>query len=286
MAKRTVLITGCSLGGLGDSLAQEFHRRGLQVFATGRNLSKLSHLPSPIQTLSLDVLSPDSIAQCAKTVAAQTGGSLDILINNSGGCYSIPLSDASIEEGKKLFDLNVWSVLAVTHAFLPLLMRSKHGGLIANQTSISSVTPNPMAGIYNMSKAAAAMLTDTLRLELAPFKIQVVDLKTGAVASNFFENQVCPSLPEGSIYTPAKELVEEVMGGAAVKKGMMDREEWARLVVGDLLGSKPPVRVWTGTNAWPVWFARRFMPFTFLDGQLSKLGALDVVSEKVAGRKV
>jgi 1-acylglycerone phosphate reductase len=82
-----------------------------------------------------------------------------------------------------------------------------------------------MAGIYNISKAATAMLTDTLRLELAPFGIKVVDLKTGAVKSNFFDNQVCPHLPEGNIYMPAREAVEAAMRGVGVMKDMMDREK-------------------------------------------------------------
>ena len=283
MAPKTILITGCSSGGLGDALAREFHRLGHKVIATARNRSKLAHFDTlGISTLELDVLSASSITECVSTVSAQNGGSLDVLINNSGACYSMPLADASIAEGQKLFDLNVWAVLAVTQAFLPLLLKSRRGALVANQTSISSVCPNPMAGVYNMSKAAAAMLTDTLRLELAPFNIKVVDLKTGAVKSNFFENQTCPSLPAGSIYMPAKEAVEKAMAGEGVVPNMVDQSTWAKQVVGDLMVEKPAVRVWRGGNALPVWFARRFMPFAFLDGNLTKLGGLDVLKEKLA----
>jgi 1-acylglycerone phosphate reductase len=64
--------------------------------------------------------------------------------------------------------------------------------MIVNNTSISSIVPNPMGGIYNMSKAATAMMTDTLRLELAPFGIKVIALKTGTVKSKFYENQPPP----------------------------------------------------------------------------------------------
>src|SRR2546423_2589153 len=219
MAKRTILITGCSEGGLGDALAREFKRRGHQVIATARNPSKMAHFKDlGIQTLVLDVLSSESIQQCVSSVKAQYGA-LDMLVNNSGGGYSMPLSDASLDESRRLFELNVWSVLAVTQAFLPLLLESKTGGMVVNNTSIASVMPNPMAGIYNMSKAAAAMMTDNLRLELAPFGIKVIDLKTGAVKSNFFDNQpggAQASLPEGSIYMPAREAVEKSMRGGAV----------------------------------------------------------------------
>ncbi|MCJ1388275.1 hypothetical protein MMC18_001120 [Xylographa bjoerkii] len=287
MASKTILITGCSANGLGDALAREFHRLGHHVIATARNRSKLAHFKAlGISTLELDVLSASSIAECVSAVSAEHGGSLDVLINNSGACYSMPLADASISEGQKLFDLNVWAVLAVTQAFLPLLLKSKHGALVANQTSISSVCPNPMAGVYNMSKAAAAMLTDTMRLELAPFNIKVVDLKTGAVKSNFFENQTCPSLPVGSIYMPAKAAVERAMAGEGVLPNMVDQKTWAKQVAGDLMVKKPAARIWRGGNAMLVWFARRCLPFTFLDGNLTKLGGLDVLKEKLASRRI
>ena len=289
MAQKTILITGCSEGGLGDALAREFKRRGHKVIATARNPSKISHFKGiGIETLVLDVLSPDSIQQCVSSVKTQHGA-LDMLINNSGGGYSMPLSDASLDESRRLFELNVWSVLAVTQAFLPLLLTSKYGGMLVNNTSIVSVLPNPMAGIYNMSKAATAMMTDTLRLELAPFGIKVIDLKTGAVKSNFFDNQpggTQASLPKGSIYMPAKEEVENSMRGGAISPSMVESKVWAEQVVGDLLAAKPHVRIWRGGNAWLIWFARRFFPHTFLDGNLSKMGALDVVQEKVAhGRR-
>ena len=83
---RTVLITGCSQGGLGDALAQAFHASSdVRVIATARNLSKVAHLESlGIETVELDVLSPQSIENCVTEVSKRTGGQLDILLNNSG----------------------------------------------------------------------------------------------------------------------------------------------------------------------------------------------------------
>ncbi|KAK9342489.1 hypothetical protein V1522DRAFT_425026 [Lipomyces starkeyi] len=131
-SKRTVLITGCSDGGMGAALAVAFHDAGLQVYATARNTAKMSHLASlGIKTLTLDVLSDSSIAECVGKLT-----SLDILVNNAGATYGMPVSDLSIAESKKLFDLNVWSYLAVTQAFLPLLLKSK--GMIVNHTSVVS----------------------------------------------------------------------------------------------------------------------------------------------------
>jgi 1-acylglycerone phosphate reductase len=130
------------------------------------------------------------------------------------------------------------------------------------------------------------MITDTLRLELAPFGIKVVDLKTGAAKSNFFDNQACPRLLEGPNYVPTRKAFEEAMNGVEVMRDMIDRGKWAVKVVADLLASSPLGRVWRGYNAWPVWFVRQFMPWTFLDGKLSRLGGLDVVRNKVKKAKI
>jgi len=120
-SKRTVLITGCSDGGLGAALAIAFHKAGLHVYATARNPSKMKQLQSlGIKTLTVDVLSDSSIASCVGQIS-----SLDILVYNAGGAYTMPESAISLLEAKKFFDLNVWSYLAMTQAFLPLLLKSK-----------------------------------------------------------------------------------------------------------------------------------------------------------------
>ncbi|KAH7111506.1 hypothetical protein B0J13DRAFT_576951 [Dactylonectria estremocensis] len=283
---RTILITGCSEGGLGDALALALHHNGQRVIATARNPDKMAHFRDlGIDTLTLDVLSLDSISSCVAAVAEKTGGSLDILINNSGGGYSMPLMDANLDASRQLFDLNVWSVLAVTQAFLPLLLKSSFGGIIAINTSISSVVPTPMAGIYNASKAAAAMLTDNMRLELAPFGIKVVDLKTGAVKSRFFGNQqggAGPTLPKDSLYNIAKEDVEKVLAGTKMASSMLERDDWAREVVAKLLTRSPPSQIWMGGNAFLVWFSLKFLPSQFLESNLWKIGALDVVKRNLS----
>jgi 1-acylglycerone phosphate reductase len=281
-ADKTVLITGCSQGGLGDALAQAFHKRGLRVIATARNPAKIAHFKAlGIETLPLDVLSAQSISDCVSAVSDMTGGSLDILVNNSGAGYNMPLADTDIVEARKTFDLNVWALLAVTQAFLPLLLKSSRGAMVINNTSVASVAPMPMQGIYNASKAAAAMLTDNLRIELAPFKIKVVDLRTGAVHSNFFDNiPTPPVLPKDSIYEPVREAVEKSMAGETIPPAIT-AQAWAEQVVRDLLSAKPPTHVWRGQSAWMVWFFRRFMPYTFPDGMLARMAGLDVLTDKL-----
>lgn len=146
---------------MGSALAIAFHEAGLHVYATARALSKMTHLASlGIETLELDIQSTSSIAAC---VSKLSSGSLDILVNNAGASASMPISDMSLPEAKGIFDINVWSQLATTQAFLPLLLKSK--GMIVNQTSVVSTTAVPFQSVYNASKAAFAMFSDSMRLE-------------------------------------------------------------------------------------------------------------------------
>ncbi|CEL04978.1 Putative IBR finger domain protein [Aspergillus calidoustus] len=187
--KRTVLITGCSDGSLGSHLALQFHAAGWRVFASSRNMAKLKlakeRSNTGIETIQLDTLSSESIAACESQIKTLTGGTLDALVNNAGAGYSMPVSDMEISKARDLFELNVWSLIAVTQAFLPLLLASTHedGALLINHSSLSGViaASGPIAGAYNASKAAVASLTQTMRLELAPFNIKVLNLVTGAV---------------------------------------------------------------------------------------------------------
>lgn len=84
--QNSVLITGCSAGGIGDALAQSFHRRGLRVFATARNLSKIQHLKEMgMDVVELDVTDAGSLKSAVEHVKTSTRGTLDILVNNAGG---------------------------------------------------------------------------------------------------------------------------------------------------------------------------------------------------------
>lgn len=291
-SKKTVLITGCSEGGLGDVLAQEFHSRGYRVFATARNPNKMAHFHAlGIETLVLDVLSQDSIKAAVEQVSKLTD-KLDILVNNSGGGYSMPLIDAEISKMRDLFELNVISYMAVTQAFLPLIRSAGPGAVIANNTSIASMLTIPTGGTYSATKAAMAVLTDVLRLELEPFDIKVVDLRTGAVKSKFFENQGKNNqaedgmkLPPGSLYEVGREALEKNLNGANVTSGAMDPVKWAKRVVGDLTKSSPPDRIYRGSTAWTAWFVKAFLPRVVIDSVLRSFSGMNEFSKKWKSQK-
>ena len=271
------MITGCLDGGLGAALAVAFHEAGLHVYATARNPTKMSHVASlGIETLTLDVQSEASITACVQKLTT-----LDILVNNAGAGYSMPVSDIDISEAKKLFDLNVWSCIAVTQAFLPLLLKSK--GIIVNHTSVASAGTAPFQSAYNASKAAMAVFSDSQRLELEPFGIKVVDLKTGIVQSNFLRNQKATTqttFPKDSIYQPVQEVVEKAMFTDGADEPGMTAQNWAKQVVRELMKKKPPPCIWKGTYAG---FVRvgTVLPFGMLDGVTKKMSGIDIIEQKL-----
>jgi len=282
-AQRTVLITGCSIGGLGYGLAEAFKARGLRVFATARNPARMQGLSEKgIETLTLDVLSGTSIEACVEQISHLTGGSLDILVNNAGGGYNMPVSDIEVDEAKKLFDLNVWSYITVTQAFLPFLIKSK--GMVINNTSVSSVEPTPHNSVYNASKAAAAMFNDHMRIEFEPFGVKVIDLKTGCVHTKFHANHQggTASLPSSSIYLPVKEETEKAMRNAFPDRS--DPAEWARTVVDDLLNPNPAAQIWRGVGAWKTWFVWTFFSNTWYDESWRRLVGLDLLRKRLSQR--
>lgn len=164
--KKTVLITGCSAGGIGWAMAKNFHQRGFYVFATARNPSKTAELAdrSDIEVLELDVTIPKNIAQCKEIVAKRTGGSLDVLVNNAGVEFNSPLLDTDIAEAKRLYDVNVWGPLAMVQAFAPLLIEAK--GVVFNQSSIDGVLNMVWAGKSPLASACNT-LSPSLSLPLS-----------------------------------------------------------------------------------------------------------------------
>ncbi|KAB5535301.1 short-chain dehydrogenase [Coniochaeta sp. 2T2.1] len=287
-----VLITGCSPGGTGAALALNLHQAGHHVFATARDPTKLSALAKQgIETVVLDITSSSSISSAVAAISSllPTGEGLNMLINNAGGNYTMPIADASPDQGRKLFDINVWAQLAVTQAFLPLLLQgavvaAAEGdklparAMIVNHTSVGSTAALPFQGIYNASKAALAMLSETMRLELAPFGVSVVDLKTAGVKTNFIGNTDAASLPKGSIYEPAREVIERAMSQADLAHRGISPERWAAEVLEALLGSCPPAVVWRGESALLARVAVA-MPCRLWEGPIKSMTKMDVVEK-------
>ncbi|MDO8450522.1 MAG: SDR family NAD(P)-dependent oxidoreductase [Rhodoferax sp.] len=269
---KTVLITGCS-SGIGEALAQEFHRRGHRVIATARRIESLQALAKlGVLTLALDVNDSASIAAALTALQGEVEH-IDILINNAGYGQFGAVMDAEPDDLRRQFETNVFAPVALSRAALPLL-RKRGSACIANMGSISGIVTTPFAGVYCASKAALHALSDAMRMELAPLGVRVVTIQPGGIASKFGatgEAQV--KLPQGSLYAPISRFV---MGRAkASQRGATPVDAFAREVASHLLQADPMAVCRTGAQSTRLPLLKRWLPTRMLDQKMQKLFGLD-----------
>jgi NAD(P)-dependent dehydrogenase (short-subunit alcohol dehydrogenase family) len=276
--QKVVLITGCSTG-IGRALALEFSRRGHRVYATARRSETLSALEAAgIKAVALDVTDDASIDEAVAAVRRESGH-LDLLVNNAGLPQVGAVVDLTRNDLRRHYETNVVSPVIVTAKFLPLLRAAaaKNGSAtLANVGSIVGLVTTPFAGAYCSSKAALHALTDALRMELAPFGIDVVSIQPGGVRSSFGEHSADSiRLPDDSLYRKAeKGLQARAQAGQA---GAVPAEEFAVPVVEKLLLTPPPRIIREGTSSVRLPLLKRVLPAAMLDAKLSKLFGLDTL---------
>jgi len=279
-SKRSVLITGCSPGGIGHALSREFHSRGLHVIATARNKSTITDLENMgMTTLSLEVTSSESIATARKEVEALTGGKLDILVNNAGRNYTIPALDVDLDEARATFETNLFAVIALTQSLIPFLIASK--GLIINIGSVAAIMPYVFGSVYNASKAALHAYSRTLRLELEPFDVRVLVVVTGGVQSNIARTH--RSLPADSLYLELNEEYRRRLTHS--QESAMSNEVYAKGLVEEALKGRPRKWLWRGHRAVLVWFVRAWLGTWVFDLMFPRMFGLDKLKALVRGRK-
>ncbi len=180
---KVVLITGCSTG-IGRDLAQRLSSACYSVVATARHAEALCDLPAALK-LPLDVTCPES-ADEAVALTLRQFGRLDVLVNNAGYALRGALEEIPVEQAQQMFEVNVFGVLRLIRAVAPA-MRRQGAGRIINISSIAGKLSTPANGAYSAAKFALEALSDALRLELAPFGVQVVVVEPGAIKTHFDE---------------------------------------------------------------------------------------------------
>ncbi|KZT12010.1 NAD(P)-binding protein [Laetiporus sulphureus 93-53] len=270
----TVLITGCSQGGIGDALARRFHEQGgpvgYEVFATARDSSKMEHLTEMgIKTLQLDVTDLDAVRRVKSHIAEVTGGKLHILVNNAhdGSAHESQPSgqaatDLDVKEVRDLFEVNVFAVMTMVQEFIHMLIASGDARIV-QIGSIVGICPLPFSG------------ANTLRVELAPFGVKVITVITGNVKSNIAKPR---SLPSDSLYKPIEaqyqarrvnpqglqfDAVGAHQSGSdgclILQVSEMDTDQYARKVVQGVISQNPRAWFWAGNPTWLVWFMDTFL---------------------------
>lgn len=260
--RKSVLITGCSPGGIGHSLAKCFHSHNLRVFATARSTDALASLSTlGIETLSLVVDSESSIQDCLSEITSRTQGrGLDFLVNNAGRNYTVPALDVDMDQARETFETNFFAVVRLVQAFAPLLVQAR--GTIVMIGSVAAVTPYVFGSVYNASKAALHAYSNTLRVEMKPLGVNVITVVTGGVKSRI--SRVTRELPQGSYYTNLDQHYQRRQGHS--QEGAMSNEDFAASVVRQVLPGQGPWPwnwilsdarkrwIWEGNKSWIVWF--------------------------------
>jgi NAD(P)-dependent dehydrogenase (short-subunit alcohol dehydrogenase family) len=148
MPPKSVLITGCSDGGLGSALALSFAKHAnMHIFATARDVSKMSALgdKSNITLLHLDVTNVASVQSAVATVSSATGGKLDYLVNNAGRNRYMPVLDEDLDAARQVFETNVWGALAVIQGFRDLVVAAR--GVVVSVGSVGGHCTVPYMGM-------------------------------------------------------------------------------------------------------------------------------------------
>ncbi|KAL8861964.1 MAG: hypothetical protein Q9178_001834 [Gyalolechia marmorata] len=272
--RKTVLITGCSPGGIGHALAHEFHARGLRVLATARTAEAIQDLADAgIETLGLEVTSEKSISVCKEEVIEKTGGRLDYLVNNAGRNYTLPAIEADVSEIKSVFDTNLFAVMRLCQTFMPLLRQSQ--GTVVQIGSVAGVIPYAWGSVYNASKAALHSYSAALRIEVAPLGVHVITVITGGVKSRISRVKRC--LEKDSIY---KKIDGEYQKRQVHSQTVgMESKAYAEQVVGKVLNAEGWLwrtrTIWAGGSAETVRWLSWFLPDFAGDWIISRMFGFD-----------
>jgi NADP-dependent 3-hydroxy acid dehydrogenase YdfG len=166
-------ITGCSTG-FGRELAKQLLSRGSRVVVTARNTQALTQFAGLENALvqTLDVTDKAEVAAAVQAAEARFG-CIDVLVNNAGIGYSAAVEEGEDAEIRRMFDINLFGLAAVTRAVLPGMRRRRHG-FIVNFSSIGGLRSFPAIGWYNATKFAVEGLSEALWQEVEPLGIRVM----------------------------------------------------------------------------------------------------------------
>jgi len=226
-SSKVVLLTGAS-GGIGAGIARRLAEQGARLVLSSRSTADLARLigqlPRPDQAMPIeaDLSEPGEALRLANR-AIETAGRVDVLINNAGLGYFALVEEADEERMRRLFEVNTFSPLILARTLVPY-MKQRGGGRIINIVSCAGRVPIPTVGIYGGSKSALAMMANTMRLEVEPAGVDVLNIYPGTVDTDF-EEKACRErsrsglCPQGGCGRPLDETVELILKAAVRPAG-------------------------------------------------------------------
>ncbi|RZT28696.1 NADP-dependent 3-hydroxy acid dehydrogenase YdfG [Kribbella sp. VKM Ac-2569] len=176
------VVTGAS-SGIGAASARYLAREGFEVICAARRLDRIEALAKEIdgRAVQCDVTSAEDVA----ALTAAVGDELQVLVNNAGGAFGLePVADADLDAWRRMFEVNVIAVAAVTKSLLPALIAGR--GTIIVMGSTAGQVAYEGGGGYVAAKHGAKAVVDTLRLELYDQPVRVSEIAPGMVQSEGF----------------------------------------------------------------------------------------------------
>ncbi len=263
--KQVALVTGAS-SGMGKDFARQLLADGYTVYAAARRVEQMDDLKElGAHPLRMDITDDAEIVAAVETIAKQHGG-VDVLINNAGfGSYG-SVEDTSIEDARYQFEVNLFGLARLTQLVLPY-MREQRSGKIVNISSMGGKIYTPLGAWYHATKHALEGWSDCLRLELAPFNIDVIVIEPGLILTEFGSVLLEPML-ERSGTGPYADLTAKL---AKATKSSYDKGEGSppsvvtKAVARALRARRPKTRYAMGKLAKPLIFVRKWFGDRFFD---------------------
>ncbi|MDP9219082.1 MAG: oxidoreductase [Actinomycetota bacterium] len=272
MDQPVAIVTGGS-SGIGESVCQALQGAGFMVYAAARRTEQMAGLAAAgMKVVKVDVTDDGSLVALVDQVVAETGR-IDVLVNNAGyGSYGA-LEDVPMDEARRQFDVNVFALARLTQLVLPH-MRSRRSGRIVNISSMGGKIYEPMGSWYHSTKFAVEGLSDSLRMELRPFGIQVVVIEPGAIKTEWAgisADNVRARSAGGPYAQQAGQVGAVLDAGAGETARGSDPRVVADAVVKAATARRPRTRYAIGLGAKPLILLRRVLPdrgFDFLMRQV------------------
>jgi NAD(P)-dependent dehydrogenase (short-subunit alcohol dehydrogenase family) len=262
---KTAFVTGASAG-IGEATARALLAAGYRVFAGARRLDRMAGLAAAGATLiKLDLTDDASIVAAVNTIK-NAAGRIDVLVNNAGyGSYGA-LEDVPLDEGRRQFEVNVFGLARLCQLVLPM-MRAQKSGKIVNVTSIGGKIWEPLGAWYHATKFAVEGLSDCLRVEAAPFGVDVIVIEPGAIRTEWagIARDGLLQMSGGSAYAELAKRHARMLATADTSSLASPPEVVARTIVRAVTARRPKTRYATGGGARTILFLRKILPNRMFD---------------------
>jgi NAD(P)-dependent dehydrogenase (short-subunit alcohol dehydrogenase family) len=247
---KTWLITGAAAG-FGRILAEAVLARGDRAVLTARDPAKLDdlveHYPDTARALALDVTKAGDIARVVGEVET-----LDVLVNNAGHGLVGAVEEVEPAEYRPMFETNLFGLIELTRAALPLLRRSGAQGRparVVNFSSVGGITGRPGFGLYNATKFAVEGLSEALAHEVGPLGVKVIIVEPGAFRTEFLGR----SLTTAAQVIPAYDATSGGTRRFSVENAGKQPGDPARgiaVLLDAVDAARPPLRLALGRDAY------------------------------------